>query len=97
MSKYESSIMDQVKRSKTPVPDRIKNKPVLRLGLGLFLQAFWDLNSERSVGEITGSIPWSSVVFYCEYHGFEYHESEELLYFVKRLDEAYLSYKAKKK
>jgi hypothetical protein len=64
--------------------------PVLENGLEFYLQAFFDLSSDRSRGFDQGPIPWSSIISYASHYGLDYEETEELLFFVRRLDNEYL-------
>jgi hypothetical protein len=79
-----------------PMPERIANAPELQLGLGLYLQAFFDLDSERSHGMSLTRIPWSSVKDYAIAFEFNEQQTEDLFYYIKRLDGANLQYLADK-
>lgn len=74
-----------------PVPDRIANAPELQIGLQLYLQAFFDLDSERSHGNGLTPIPWSSIKDYCVANELDDDQTEEMFYFVKRMDGAHLN------
>lgn len=91
MGKAEQSIARQAMRSGRPIPDRIQNAPELQIGLQLYLQAFFDLDSERSHGSGLKSIPWSAIKDYCEAHELDEEQTEDMFYFVKKMDNAHLN------
>jgi len=92
MEKVEQNIVKQALRFKQPIPERIANKPELLKGLNVYLQAFLDLSSDR-FNEI---IAWSSIVRYSEYYGFDFEQTEDLIYFIRNMDAAYLKHVSKK-
>lgn len=92
----EQNIAKQAARSGQPLPERIANAPSLKLGLEFYLQAFFDLDSERVQGLGPGRIPWSAMTRYAEHHGLMEDETEMLRYFLQYIDTAYLNHKAEK-
>lgn len=70
----------------TPV-GRIAERPRLPTGLILYYEAFFDLDTERNHGMGLASIPWSAIVRYGDYYDLD---TDELLYFVKLMDQAHL-------
>lgn len=79
-----------------PIPDCVLNKPKLHIGLSIYLDAFFDLDSERSIGMVQGRIPWSKIVMYAQYNSFDEEQSDNLIYFIKKMDTAYLKRSEKK-
>lgn len=75
-----------------PIPDRIANAPELTLGLMLYMQAFFDLDSERQVGFSVGRIKWSAIRDYADAFEFDAIQTEDLFYFIKELDKVYLEW-----
>lgn len=73
-----------------PIPERIANAPVLMQGLELYLQAFFDLDSERNVGFSICPIPWGSIVNYAQVYGFDDEQREDLIFLVRRMDVAHI-------
>lgn len=73
----------------TPIPEKIKNAPELRMGLELYLGAFLDLDQDRPVGFGFPPIPWGTVFDYCERLDIVGEQREDLLYHVKALDRVY--------
>jgi hypothetical protein len=90
-------IIEQARRQKMPIPDKIKNKPLLLTGLQFFYNAFWELTTCRALGMAEGPIPWTAIYQYAAAHGIR--DSDEIDYLsavVKRMDIAYLDYRHKK-
>lgn len=80
-----------------PLPERIQNAPELLQGLELFYMAFMDLTSCRGQGYGTeGPIGWLQISEYCLIHGIIGEQRDDLIYHVQKMDETYLSFKAKK-
>lgn len=90
MGPHEQTISKQAIRAGQPIPPRIANAPELHIGLELFLNAFFDLDGERQAGFSIGPIPWSKIKEYCTAYGFDEDLSEDLMYFVKALDNAHM-------
>lgn len=86
----EKNIAQQAVRAGEPIPDRIANAPELEKGLNLYLQAFFDLDGERSHAFSPTPIPWSSIKQYCEYYEFDNEQSEDLFFHIRRMDNAHL-------
>ena len=92
----EQSIAKQAVRMGQPIPDRIANAPNLKEGLSFYLQAFFDLDSERSQGFNVGRIPWTAIVTYGRYHGLYRDEIDILVEHIRALDTANLNWIAEK-
>ena len=96
MGPIEKNIVSQAKRFKEPIPERIKNKPRLGIGLEIFLDAFYDLEHDRNwiAGNTAQPLPiaWSSLIKYAEVYELPSTLREELLYFVRELDSTYMRY-----
>jgi len=90
MSKIEQSIAKQALRSGRPVPDRIANAPELKPGLLLYMQAFFDLDSERSHAFGPTPIPWTSIYQYTKAFELDPEQTEDMFYFIKAMDSANL-------
>ena len=57
----EAKIIAQAKKMKMPLPERIKNKPKILVGLEFYWRAFDDLSGDRDVGMGVGPIPWRAI------------------------------------
>ena len=96
MGQAEQRIIADCFRRKRPLPERIQNAPDLYTGLELFFEAFIELNTCRQTGWGPGPIPFTAIWDYCTFLGLTYEESGDLLYHVRRMDEAYLKHSARK-
>ena len=90
LSRVEQTIIRQAKLSGMPVPDYIREKPVLRPGLEIYVEAFADLASERAGGMAAMPIPWSAINAYAAANEFTGILYDELLYFIRAIDNAKL-------
>lgn len=90
MGNIERGIVKQAVRSGQPVPDRILNAPVLRFGLLFYLQAFFDLDSERAQGMSLGRIPWMAIKHYADHFELDEGQTDALFYFIREMDSAHL-------
>ena len=90
MGPHEQAIAKQAIRAGQPIPERIANAPELRLGLQLFIQAFFDLDSERSHSMGLVAIPWTSINDYAKAYNFDEEQTEDLFFFIRKLDTSHL-------
>ncbi len=90
MGPIEKDIVTQCLRFKQPIPERILNKPELQKGLDIYLQAFLDLSLDRT----NEAIGWSSIIAYAQYYGFDFEQTEDLIFFIRAMDEEYLKLKS---
>jgi hypothetical protein len=58
----------------------------------LYLSAFFELDSERKIGFSIGRIGWMSIKEYALTFEFDDVQTEDLLYFVKEMDRAYIEH-----
>lgn len=78
------------------LPDHIKNRPVLSLGLALYYNAFNDLSSCRVSGMSLGPIPWTAIRAYCDEHGIVDDQREDMFFHIGELDGVFLTESEKK-
>ena len=74
-------------RSGQPLPERIANAPELQTGLELYLQAFFELDSERSD---LARIPWSSIADYAIAYDFDEDQAADLIDIIRKVDSAHI-------
>ncbi len=85
----------QAVRSGRAVPPRLlEPPPEAQLGLGLYMNAFFALASDRPPGP--GRIPWSSVHLYAQRFGLSGTDEDDLHFLLVRMDLAYLDWVNKK-
>ena len=79
-----------------PYPDSIRDAPELCMGLGLFMQAFIDLDNSRINGMQMGRIPWITIFDYCERIGVVGEQRTDVIAHVMALDTWYLEWHKEK-
>lgn len=88
MAGVAPAISDQMKRDGIKPPENIAHQPRLRSNLLCYLDAFYDLDTERShLQGQHGRIPWSAITLYGEHYGYDL---DELHFFIRRMDDALL-------
>lgn len=81
--------------ARQPIPDFILNKPELEPGLDLYLRAFLDLDGERTHANGPTAIPVTSMIQYAHAYSFTAEEMDDLIYFLRQMDEKNLERVAK--
>lgn len=97
MAPHEEAIAKQALRAGNPIPDRIANAPELEQGLQIYMQAFVDLDTERSHAMGLVAIPWKSIAQYAEVFELDEEQRDDLFFFIRKMDEAHLKRIASKK
>jgi hypothetical protein len=92
----EQNILKQAIRFGQPIPERITQAPELRLGLRLYFNAFFDLDAERSHALALTPIPWRSIIAYAQAYEFDEEQTENLVFFIRSMDNANLERLQKK-
>ena len=94
MGTIESPLVEQMKRDGVEIPEHISNKPLVRKNLVQYIEAFWELDSERNHGMGLAKIPWSKIRDYADQNFMDF---EETLFFIRRMDNAWLNKLARKR
>lgn len=76
-----------MRRDGVEIPQNIAKQPTITMDLLCYLDAFYELDTERAHGLALVRIPWSSVVKYAREYGFD---RDELVFFIRRMDDAHL-------
>lgn len=92
----EKRIIEQCLRENREFPEKIKNAPSLSIGLELFFHAWLELGSCRLSVMEEGPIPWTAISQYAKDYGIVGELYEDLVYYVRVLDNAYLRFKREK-
>ena len=79
------------------LPPAIRDAPELRLGLGLYWSAFWDLDSCRAIGMGEGPIPWLAIDAYASARGLDAEQRDDLQFFIAAMDRVYLQHLSEKR
>lgn len=87
MGPSEQNIARQAYMIGQPMPERIAKAPELNLGLEMYLQAFFDLDSERSHGMGLTRIPWSSIADYAIAFEYDDEQTASLFHHIRSMDE----------
>lgn len=95
-AKEEDGWRRRAKQTKTELPEKFKNRPVLKYGLKFFYESFWNLDSGRDFRETPARIAWRDIVFLCEYYGLSFEETEEFVYIIQAMDTEYIEHVRKK-
>ena len=85
----ERKILEQAFRQGMPMPSKIKNAPVLAMGLELFFNAWFELTSARSFGMGMGPIPWNIIQGYADRFELDDFQTEALHYHMGNMDMTY--------
>lgn len=78
------------------LPRALAEAPELRLGLELYYLAYNELHSCRSWSFGAGPIPWSATKDYAVANRLDEEQTEDLLYYVSKMDQAYIEYASEK-
>jgi hypothetical protein len=81
-------------RERLPLPRALQNAPELRLGLELYYDAFWDLNTCRPGG---GYIAWSVIKDYAACWELSEDQTVDLFAHVRAMDKAFLDWHESKR
>jgi len=66
----------------------LENRPVLLPGLDVFLKAYDDLTYDRPVGFGVGSIPWSSIIKWCQLNGMhDINDMDSCIRYIRKLEQ----------
>lgn len=79
----------QMERDGIELPKQISNQPMLKTSLIVYLDAFYELDTERAHGMGLVRMPWGRIVAYGLHYGFDI---EELVFFMRRMDDAHLDH-----
>lgn len=86
----EQTIAKQAFRAGQPLPERIANAPELIIGLQLYIQAFFDLDSDRNHQFAPMAIPWTSIKDYAVAFGLDEEQTEDMMFLVRKMDNEHL-------
>ncbi len=92
----ERNIIKQCLRERLPFPQAIQKAPDLWVGLELFFGAFLDLDGDRPSGFTMRPIPWTTILDYAQAYNIAGEQREDLLYFVRAMDKAYIEHMTNK-
>ena len=79
-----------------PVPDKIKNAPLLNIGLLFYWKAFQDLSSDRDVGMGIGPLPWSAMHSWATRNCVSGDDFERFVMILRGMDTVFVEHMGKK-
>lgn len=88
------ALTPQMQRDGVKLPDNIRHQPRIASNLLGYLDAFYELDTERSHQMGLMRIPWSAIVNYAKHYGMDV---EETVFFIRRMDDALLADMRKRK
>jgi hypothetical protein len=68
-------------------PEVLVVQPKISVGLLMYLEAFYELDTERNHGMSLARIPWSSIMAYADRYQYD---GDEMLFFIRKMDDAWL-------
>lgn len=83
-------------RERRNLPAAIRDAPDVPLGLEIYFQAFWELTTCRGGGMGLIPISWMTIIEYAQLHELDDEQTDDLLYFVRAMDKAYMEHHAAK-
>lgn len=95
IGKHERNIAKQAMLANEPLPESIANAPELNIGLELYLQAFFDLDSTRSGGDALSPISWLSIKEYANVFDLDLEQTESLFIHIRQMDISHIERVAK--
>lgn len=95
MGNIEQNLARQAIRANRPLPDRILNAPVLKLGLDFFIKAFFELETDRDFSFCMGPLKWTTIHKYGEFYNLDTIQFEKLHLYLTRMDHEYCKLKNK--
>jgi hypothetical protein len=77
-------------RAGVELPETFQNVPELRPGLQLYIEAFFELDSERTHGDTLNPIPSSKIREYARDYELDEEQAEDLLFHIRGMDTDHL-------
>lgn len=81
-----------MQRDGIAVEGALGEKPELQANLVCYMEAFYDLDTERHHGMGFMRIPWSRIVYYARFNGMPL---DETIHFIRHMDDAHIAELAK--
>jgi len=76
-----------MRRDGVEIPEQIAKQPTVTVDLLCYLDAFYELDTERAHGLALVRIPGSAIRAYAREYRFD---RDELVYFIRKMDDAHL-------
>ena len=69
-------------------PPIISDRPQLLPGLEFYLKAYTQLQHDRPTGFSVGSIPWTSILTWAQFHGLDPDQTNTLEHHIRHMEAA---------
>ena len=86
----------ELKRSGEKLPDEIKNKPELKTDFVFYLDAFFELSTDRPASLGIQPIPFSSIARFCEVYEIPRYEFPVFSFIIRSIDSEYMKLQKEK-
>lgn len=88
MGNAQPTLSAQMQRDGVQIPQNLAVQPTIKVDLLCYLDAFYELDTERAHGVALVRIPGSAIRAYAREYGFN---RDELVYFIRQMDDAHLA------
>ncbi|NUF48731.1 phage tail assembly chaperone [Gilliamella sp. ESL0250] len=92
MSGKDSDLIRMAKQMGHPIPDKIKNKPVLNDDLIFYYQSFLDLDTTRTHNMAPTAISWLSIIEYARFYQLDDEDTHDLIQIIRAMDQVNLKH-----
>jgi hypothetical protein len=75
-----------------PIPDKLANPPQIADSIYFYLEAYFELDTERSKSMGTERIPFSRIVNYAKHVGLSHSECNDLISIIRLVDNGMIKY-----
>jgi hypothetical protein len=87
----ERRIREEARNTGEALPAEIVNAPILRLGSALYLNAWFELDVERDRSKLE-PVKRSSCFDYASDYDFDFDQTEDLWFYIQRMDREFLKF-----
>ena len=84
-------MLQAIKSGRQVPPRLLEPPPEVQTGLAIYMRAFFDLAADREQG---GRIRWSTIRAWCQAHGIDGDDADDLHFLLGRMDTAYMAWTA---
>lgn len=92
MGPLEQKLLKMARLGGDPIPERIKNKPVINRFAAWYVEVFYELDTERpSAMSGLPPIPWSAIHHYAQAYDIAGELYDDLLYIIRAMDNIFLA------
>jgi hypothetical protein len=89
------SVKKQMLKFTGKLPEKFRDR-TLRQDLLFFLNAFFDLETERPISFSVGYIPWSKIIEYSIFYKLDSRQRDRFIFLIREMDNEYVKYQREK-